>query len=109
MPVTVIKSEDQYKDILSKPGYKGIEFVAPWEDSCKAISPKWKELADNQRWKDINFYYVDICDQQDVAMDAGVKLTPAFHFYNGGAKVKELRSTSASELERTIGAVLAGH
>lgn len=43
---------------------------------------------------------------QDVAMDAGVKLTPAFHFYNGGAKVKELRSTSASELEVSAGAAL---
>lgn len=32
-------------------------------------------------------------------MDAGVKMTPAFHFYNGESKVKELRSTSAPELE----------
>ena len=32
-------------------------------------------------------------------MDAGVKMTPAFHFYDGESKVKELRSTSAPELE----------
>lgn len=32
-------------------------------------------------------------------MDAGVKMTPMFHFYNGEAKVKALQSTSASELE----------
>ncbi|GAA5882650.1 hypothetical protein JCM3774_004090 [Rhodotorula dairenensis] len=109
MPVTIIKSEDQYKKILSEPGFKGIEFTAPWEESCKGISEKWKDLSGNQRWKDIHFYCVDICDQQDVAMDAGVKMTPTFHFYNGESKVKALQSTSGPELERTIGAVLAGH
>ncbi|GAA5989057.1 hypothetical protein JCM10908_006287 [Rhodotorula pacifica] len=109
MPVTTIKSEDQYKKILSEPGLKGIEFVAPWEESCKGISEKWKDLAGRDQWNKVHFYRVDICDQQDVAMDAGVKLTPTFHFYNGESKVKELRSTSAPELERTVGAVVAGH
>ncbi|POY76211.1 hypothetical protein BMF94_0406 [Rhodotorula taiwanensis] len=109
MPVTTIKSEDQFKEVLSKPGFKGIEFVAPWEEACKAITPKWKQLAENDRWKEIEFYRVDICDQQEVAMTAGVKSAPVFQFYSGEAKVKELHTSTASELERTVGAVLAGH
>ncbi|GAA6003068.1 thioredoxin family protein [Rhodotorula paludigena] len=109
MPVTVIKSEDQYKGIIANQGLSAIQFIAPWDESCKAITPKYKELAANPRWKDVNFYAVDICEQQDVAMDAHVEMAPTFHFYKDGAKVKEYVGSSQPQLERTLGAVINGH
>ncbi|BGP34677.1 hypothetical protein JCM10296v2_006499 [Rhodotorula toruloides] len=90
MPVTPIKSESQYKD-------------------AQAITPRFKAYAENPRWKDFKFYRVDICDQQDVAMTSGVEMAPTFHFYKNGAKVKEFVGSSYPALERTMGAVLAGH
>lgn len=30
----------------------------------KGIAPKFKEYAENPRWKDFKFYRVDICEQQ---------------------------------------------
>ncbi|GAA5889038.1 hypothetical protein JCM6882_009724 [Rhodosporidiobolus microsporus] len=111
MPVTVIKSESQYFDaIKDDEGVAAIQFVAPWDESCKAITPKFKAYSDNERWnKDMKFYRVDICDQQDVAMDSGVEMAPTFHFYRGGSKVKEYVGSSYPALERVMGAVLAGH
>ncbi|GAA6020445.1 hypothetical protein JCM10207_000002 [Rhodosporidiobolus poonsookiae] len=111
MPVTVIKNEQMYLDAIKDDGHiTAVQFVAPWDDSCKAISPKWRDFADNERWnKAMKFYRVDICDQQDVAMDSGVEMAPTFHFYRGGSKVKEYVGSSYPALERTMGAVMAGN
>jgi hypothetical protein len=104
MPVTVIKSEQQYKDIVRSfnpartrarltgsradrrqgplghllPRAVGGELVScsPRRLYCRAranflttpgskgIAPKFKEYAENPRWKDFKFYRVDICEQQ---------------------------------------------
>ncbi|GAA5956668.1 hypothetical protein JCM21900_002339 [Sporobolomyces salmonicolor] len=105
MPVTTIRSEAQYKDVISSPGVQAIQFVAPWDEPSKAISPKWSSYSDNDRYKGLKFYRVDICDQQDVAMDSKVEMAPTFHFYKDGAKVKEYVGSSYPALERTLGAV----
>ncbi|GAA5865018.1 hypothetical protein JCM8547_007683 [Rhodosporidiobolus lusitaniae] len=111
MPVTTIHSEQQYLDaIKDSESVAAVQFVAPWDESCKAISPKFRDYSDNERFnKTMKFYRVDVCDQQDVAMDARVEMAPTFHFYRGGNKVKEYVGASYPALERTMGAVLAGH
>ncbi|GAA5821545.1 hypothetical protein JCM11251_000901 [Rhodosporidiobolus azoricus] len=111
MPVTTIKSEEQYFNAIKDDGaISAIQFVAPWDESCKAISPKFKAYSDSEKWNSqMKFYRVDICDQQDVAMDSGVEMAPTFHFYRAGNKVKEYVGSSYPALERTMGAVLAGH
>lgn len=84
----------------------------------KGIAPKFKEYAENPRWKDFKFYRVDICEQQvrplmsshqvttlmpactqDVGMTSGVKMAPTFHFYKDGAKLKEYVGSSYPALE----------
>ncbi|GAA5974273.1 hypothetical protein JCM11641_006715 [Rhodosporidiobolus odoratus] len=111
MPVTEIKSESQYLDAIKDSGaIAAVQFVAPWDESCKSISPKFRSLSDNERWnKTMRFYQVDICDQQDVAMDSKVEMAPTFHFYRGGDKIKEYVGSSHPALERVMGAVVAGH
>ncbi|GAA5824996.1 hypothetical protein JCM3770_005340 [Rhodotorula araucariae] len=109
MPVTVIQSEEQYLKAIADSGVTAVQFVAPWDESCKAITPKFREYANNPRWKDMKFYRVDICDQQDVAMDAHVEMAPTFHFYRDGSKVKEYVGSSYPALERTMGSVLNGN
>ncbi|POY76218.1 hypothetical protein BMF94_0413 [Rhodotorula taiwanensis] len=125
MPVTTIRSENEYRDALASPGLSAIQFVAPWDESCKAISPKWKQLADNDRWRDINFYQVrrilnpftcalrlglaadaEAMVAQDVAMDAAVQMAPTHRFYSGGKKINEYVGSSAPALERMMGAVV---
>ncbi|BGP42768.1 hypothetical protein JCM10450v2_006879 [Rhodotorula kratochvilovae] len=109
MPVTTIQSEEQYLKAIADSGVAAVQFVAPWDESCKAISPKFREYANNPRWKDMKFYRVDICDQQEVAMDAHVEMAPTFHFYRDGSKVKEYVGSSYPALERTMGSVLNGN
>ncbi|GAA5858897.1 hypothetical protein JCM9279_007297, partial [Rhodotorula babjevae] len=99
MPLTVIQSEQEYLDAIKASGISAVEFVAPWDESSKAISPKFQEYSDNPRWKDIHFYKLDICDQQDAAMTAHVDLAPTFHFYRDGAKIKEYVGSSYPALE----------
>ncbi|GAA6032941.1 hypothetical protein JCM8097_000057 [Rhodosporidiobolus ruineniae] len=111
MPVTTISSEAQYFDaIKSDDAVTAILFGAPWDESSKAVSPKFKAYSDNAKWnKDIKFFKVDICEQQEVAMDAGVEMAPTFRFYRGGNKVSEYVGSSYPALERTMGAVLNHH
>ncbi|KAL8291591.1 hypothetical protein RQP46_001849 [Phenoliferia psychrophenolica] len=81
MGVIKIKSSDQYKDAIKGDGISAIEFCAPWEEPCKAISPKFDGFSQSDKFKSLKFYRVDICESQDVAMDSGVKLTPTYHYY----------------------------
>ncbi|BGP19328.1 hypothetical protein JCM10213v2_007417 [Rhodosporidiobolus nylandii] len=106
MPVTTIRSEEEYFKAIKEDGVvSAIHFVAPWDESCKQIAPKYKAFSENPRWnKDIRFFRVD-----DVAMDAGVELAPTFRFYKDGAKIKEYVGSSSPALERTLGALLNGH
>ncbi|KAM0791950.1 hypothetical protein ACM66B_004201 [Microbotryomycetes sp. NB124-2] len=105
MGVTAIKSEQQYKDIVGSDKPVAIEFLAPWDESSKAIAPHFKKLA--ERFPDVEYYSVDICDQQDVAMTSGVKLAPTFRFLKGGEH-KEIKTGNIAEVERTLGSFIKG-
>ncbi|KAK4049247.1 hypothetical protein OIO90_005536 [Microbotryomycetes sp. JL221] len=104
MGVTAIKSEKQYKEIVESTKPNVIMFLAPWDDSSKAIAPKFKTLV--ERFPKADYFSVDICDQQDVAMTSGVKLAPTFRFYNQTKLIKEIKTESINEVERTLGAFL---
>ncbi|KAM0751429.1 hypothetical protein T439DRAFT_380396 [Meredithblackwellia eburnea MCA 4105] len=122
MGVIRIKTSEQYKDVINGDGLTAIEFCelnwlsehfqsshlpislgAPWEEPCKALSPKFDGYSQQDRYnKTLKFYRVDICAYQDVAMDSGVTLAPTYHFYKDGAKVGEYVGSSYPALERSL-------
>lgn len=54
----------------------------------------------------MSFFRVDICDQQDVAMDAAVQMAPTFRFFRDGTQVDEYVGSSYPALERKMGSVV---
>lgn len=65
--------------------------------ASKSIAPAFRRQSDKH--PDISFYRVDICDQQDVAMDSGVKLAPTFRFFRDQKQVGEYVGSHPAELE----------
>ncbi|ORY77641.1 thioredoxin-like protein [Leucosporidium creatinivorum] len=108
MPVTIIKTEDQYKDVIASKGRAVIQYTAPWDQPSKAIKPKFDEFAQKYGAEDAKFYRADISDQQDVAMTSGVK-NPIFRFYQDGKQVEEHHFDRYEALERALGKFFGKH
>ncbi|GAA5830751.1 hypothetical protein JCM5353_008300 [Sporobolomyces roseus] len=107
MPVTTLNSEDAYKQAINSSEIAAVQFMAPWDEPSKAITPKWDGYSDNTRFnKEMKFYRVDINDQQDIAMTSKVQMAPTFHFYKDGKKVEEYVGSSYPALERTLSHVI---
>lgn len=74
--------------------------------NSKSIAPAFRRQSDKH--SNVSFYRVDICDQQDVAMDSGVKLAPTFRFFRDQKQVGEYVGSSPAELEVSLRARSAG-
>lgn len=107
---------------VGSPGSSAVYFTAPWDKPAQvsrsphllphpphlptnphptplqALKPKFGVLADKFSSKGLKFYGVDICDQQDVAMDAHVEASRVY-FYKNGEKVGEYVGDSYPALE----------
>jgi thioredoxin 1 len=67
---------------------------------CKVIAPKFEEW--QKEFPDIEFVKVDVDDADDVAAECGIRAMPTFHFYKGGAKVKEVVGADPNNLLAVI-------
>jgi thioredoxin 1 len=63
-----------------------IDFYATWCPPCKAIAPKYVELAGEYAGK-ARFYKVDVDEVPAAAQECGVSAMPTFMFFKGGEKV----------------------
>ncbi|GAA6010481.1 hypothetical protein JCM11491_006959 [Sporobolomyces phaffii] len=107
MPVKNLKSESEFKDVINSSDIAAVQFMAPWDEPSKAITPKWDGYSNNDRYNSqMKFYRVDLNDQQDIAMTSKVELAPTFHFYKNGSKIDEYVGSSYPALERTLSHVI---
>jgi thioredoxin 1 len=63
-------------------------FSAEWCIPCKNFSPTYSTYAD--KYKDINFYKVDIDDSEDLVNKFNIISVPTFIFLNKGVKINEI-------------------
>ncbi|KAF8241916.1 thioredoxin [Wilcoxina mikolae CBS 423.85] len=99
--VQQISTREQYVDVLAKAGDKlvVIDFFATWCGPCKIISPQVEKLA--KEFEDVEFYKLDVDDNQQIAAELAVRAMPTFLFFKKekkldddvvGANVKALRA-----------------
>jgi thioredoxin len=73
------KSKGEWKFLGERPAV--IDFFATWCGPCKALAPVLDELAADYQYKDrIDFYKVDIDQEQDLAAVFGVRSVPTLLF-----------------------------
>ena len=73
------KSKGEWKFLGERPAV--IDFFATWCGPCKALAPVLDELAADYQYKDrIDFYKVDIDQEQELAAVFGVRSVPTLLF-----------------------------
>jgi len=75
-------------------------FTASWCGPCKAISPRFSELADQHT--DVVFLKIDVDEASEIARDRGIKAMPTFQFYRRGDKLGEFSGANPTQLVAEI-------
>ncbi|KAF9023573.1 thioredoxin [Hymenopellis radicata] len=106
MTVTPITSHSQFKAILESNKVVVIDFWATWCGPCRVISPIFAQLADQTEFADIEFYKVDVDEQEEIAEEVQVRAMPTFIVFKDGKKVKDLVGANPGGLKVLLSSVL---
>ncbi|GIJ91047.1 hypothetical protein Asppvi_010012 [Aspergillus pseudoviridinutans] len=99
MPVTAITSFEQFQDIINGDKPVVIDFWAEWCGPCRVISPFFEELSKESEFGDVEFYKVDVDQEERVAQEVGIRAMPTFVVFKDGQKVDELIGVNQQGLQ----------
>ena len=79
-----------------------IDFTATWCPPCQMIGPKFVAMSEEDAFKGVTFYKLDVDANSDGSQAAGISCMPTFMFYKGGSKVNELQGANEGKLREHI-------
>nr|ALG35748.1 thioredoxin-like protein-1 [Inonotus obliquus] len=100
MTVTVVKTLDEFKSIISKDKPTVFDFWATWCGPCRVISPIFEKLSESTG--DVEFYKVDVDEASDIAQEVGIRAMPTFVLFKNGSKVDELVGANPAALQASL-------
>ena len=71
---------------------------ATWCGPCRMISPVFEKLSEGSAAEKIDFYKVDVDEQDQIAAECGIKAMPTFIFFKNGEAVKTVKGANPPEL-----------
>ncbi|KAK4443273.1 Thioredoxin [Podospora aff. communis PSN243] len=84
-----IGSPGELKSLLSSTQYVVADFYADWCPPCKAIAPKYAELAEQLSIPEyLTFVKVNVDKVPALAQEHGIAAMPSFIFFKDGKRVK---------------------
>lgn len=84
-----INSPSEFTALLNSTQYVVADFYADWCGPCKAIAPKYAELAEQLSIPNyLSFVKINVDKVQALARDHGIAAMPSFIFFKDGKRVK---------------------
>ncbi|KAF7155405.1 hypothetical protein CNMCM5623_007476 [Aspergillus felis] len=102
MPVTAITSYELFHEIINGDKPAVIDFWATWCGPCRVISPVFEKLSDVPEYGDVEFYKVDVDEEEKIAQEVGIRAMPTFVAFKDGQKVDELIGASPENLRSLL-------
>ncbi|KAH8836069.1 thioredoxin [Flagelloscypha sp. PMI_526] len=101
MPVTEIKTVEEFNAAIASDKPSIIDFWATWCGPCKIIRPIFKKFSEMEQFKAVTFYDVDteIEELEDAGQKAGVTTMPSFIAFHMGERLGIARGAIPKNLE----------
>merc|ERR1712039_573604 len=99
MVVKAITSLEEFNKIINGDKVAVIDMWATWCGPCKMISPVFEKLSEGAIAEKVDFYKVDVDEQEEIAKETGVRAMPTFMFFKNGQKVHEVQGAVPQALQ----------
>lgn len=106
MPVKTFSSYDEFKAVINGDKPVVIDFWATWCGPCRVISPVFEKLSDDPAFAGVEFYKVDVDQQDQISQEVGVRAMPTFALFKKGEKVSDLVGARPQELQALVAKAL---
>jgi thioredoxin 1 len=84
-----IKTIEEFNQLIKSDKLTVIDFYASWCNPCKIIAPKYQNLADDEKYNDVQFCKCDADEGEEVNDYCEVNTLPTFQFYKNNKLIIE--------------------
>ena len=98
--VKQLKSKAEFDEALKSSKLVVFDFTATWCPPCKMIAPKFEAMSNEM--PDVDFYKIDVDENEETAQHCKINCMPTFQFYRDGVKVDELQGADENGLRGKI-------
>lgn len=98
--VQVIKSEEEFKSVISAPNLVVIDFFAVWCGPCKMIAPMLEKFSKD--YTTTQFFKVDVDELPSVAASNEVTSMPTLLFFKSGELVGKVIGANPAAIKQTL-------
>lgn len=101
--------DNDFDEIIRRPGIAVVDFWAPWCGPCKMMEPILGEISLEWGDRDVRVVKVNVDEAQKLAAAFGIRSIPTLIFFRDGEPLFEMVGlVSKPILERELGEVLHG-
>ena len=93
--VSELSSDVFNKEIINKEGFALVDFWAPWCGPCRMMAPIIDEIS--KEIENVNFYKVNVDENQDISSAYRVSSIPCFILFNNGKAIATRTGGSTKE------------
>jgi len=97
-----IKTDDDFKQLLSKNEKVVVKYYAEWCGSCRLFAPKFKRLALDDRFEGVTFIDVNAEENPEARKLGNVTNLPTFATFENGKLVTSIASNKEEAVVELI-------
>lgn len=97
-----IKTDDGFKESIENNEKVIVKYFAGWCGSCRLFTPKFRRLAQDQRFEGVTFLDVNAEDNPEARKLGNVKNLPTFAIFKNGELVESIASNKEESVVELI-------